>query len=999
MRRPASFLIILSALMLAACQSQKDGPTSITFSKDVLMDNSILMENAKEPANTQTNAFSQFKANTNAITVDDKVVTTNFATSGLIIKKNEQGYIGFYSLIKSQYILPPQFVPNWLEYSVVQNVDGVGFLLRIHYEDKYLVYDGLGNRLVSQDNAFQSFQYETRIINKQRYLKLVINNKNSYYEYNSSTGLATAIASYPEEVPEEDASDYESPLFGRLFSEGWMDLADFGRPDYKLALNAEGYVSIFNGDVYQSSFYFDGTTNKMLCVANDNIILQRTYLLPADSTKYSYSLNDEKYGLEHSLVSLETGAKKTVNYNVVFDDAFGIIKNKDKASYYYATYRKINNDLSLGDRVTSLVDNKFVFHDDISGVHIDSFVKYKNNNSYVYYNTVSQVLYDEYFKVITYLGNINPVYIKSLNMFEGTIDGKKGLVDLNGVTKLEFRYSDIYVDSFVSGKGLAKKDGKIYQVKLSNNSTNDTLLGQNAREVVPNLFAYESTTGSELYYYSPKYDVILTVKANMYQQFVGSFLDDKGFVAVIDTSGEDPVINTIYPDNYSPFVASTDVAGVENTNEIFDGSELAKATPVALGDNTVHLLNRNNFNVNYVSFTAPSDSVYTFSWDDEDIYESNAGHGPQEVNYELEKGETQVITFVNTHSDYKQTLKLNVSRDQGVINALEYDFDNSSNNYFAYIPFGKTATRLLKFKAPISGRHIVNLTDSTSYKIESVYYLSSNDSYTKTEIGNYVRSVEGATVWLKIEISNNGARAEGNINFSLSSSNVSITSFMGTTFPTAFKVGLDKGISNENLQYSSTYDVGYIAFYGSRPGYYYFDLELDDAMNVSYWMLDKNGEMIGTASPYGLTTTITNLPVYFDENGQTLIVAIDVSSTGHKIVSADVYTTAGLDYSSGSIVSLTPDAVNDLDALSGYKLTYFRISFDGGYKHTLDITALSYQASLTIYYQYDASVTKLTSINDEYEFTTTHSEELIILLKSPNVNPYVSIDYTRTMDF
>lgn len=977
-------LVMLAAMSMSACNNSSGGngkiPSNITYSDEKVVNSELISANAEEYEYGQT--LVRYAENLDTIYFQDSMVyNTSYRSSGLLITKNYSGYIGFYSLIHGDYILKPQFVENWLQYSVT-SVSRIGFLLKIRYNDQYSVYDGFGNKLFDENVTFTSASYTT--VNEKFYLTLGIEYYgNRYYEY-SSNGSVTEVYYIPsEQVP---VDEYEGPLFQDLYTYGWMNLAEFGLPNYDIAYTSECYMTVFELKTPICSFYIDLQTNTPLSIIGDKFLFQKTAVMPnEDVADYSFIRNGSKYDLEHTMVSLKTGEKKITNYNVVFTGEFErLVTPGGDDTYLLATYQKVNSNKMLGDRMTSVVDKNFVFHEDVSGAHLANFVKYKNENGEsVYFNTQTKILYNSNLQIITYLGNMNPQFSERLNMFVGSINGYYGIVDLHGITRLEFRYTQIYPTSFYNGHGLATIGSNVYNVNLSYTYGNENPIGTNLTYIDENLFYYDSNDGLVRYFYSAKDGVLLSVENGYYSASYSTYLNDNRVYYVI-TRDYQNVLDRLYVvkyDDFKPHAIDSEIQGQELESTIYDGTSYDNAQPLSLGNNNVHTTNGNYF---YVSYVAQAKATYFLYYDYYlTLYSSytNTGtrNGYRYVGFTLDEGEMAVVEFYRGSSISTQLTYMYLERDYGQYANYYYDFSGSATNFFACSSFTQESSYTfgLTFTAPRSAHYTVECM-SNNNTITSVMRGSSN-------VTNGLDLGINTTVNLVV---NFNYYVESRIQFRLVIDDITTPAGSTEDMP----IDLTFGTHTDAIElpdYNPDFPHAFLRFAPSQRGVYVFSLYFSRTVSYQYKTYDQNGEVYfsgeGSTSNLNLSSGVR----FREYESQYIIFKITLESTATTYVNS--YT---INATSGNAVE-NPIA---LDAKTGLYLNtngYFAYyTFDYGESFDGYVNVQSITGDVSLYMMVNGNITPM-SLGDNPVTISDDVENNPIIIVVGNNNSYAIVHVTQ----
>ena len=605
------------ALVLSGCDDSdkkddknKASSDGLTYSSENVLDPNIIKSNLEVEV-SQVDPTPEFAMLNNGTKIDQVNYVTN--TNNLIVKvRNEEGYEGFYSKLHNDYIIAPYLVPNTYVLNSY-SAGSVGYLLQLHYEDQYFIYDTLGNLLDTYDRPINSV-YGTELVNEMYYLTYAYtDSKEMIFEYGSD-GVAKEVSYIPDEIviPEEE-DVYEGPNLNTIFDYGAVELDGYGLPGYKMMTNGQGYITIFQNGSSISSFFVGNNGVNLVGIVNHSIYYQITTQLSERVDDFSFMIGNNKYFLETYKVDIETGSKEALSINAVFDVISPLMDSNKNVNVYLAFYRSITSVKTLSQMNQRLVDKEFVFHDDVSGVSFGTLRRIDENR----YLDGNGVLYGQDLKPITFLTNLNgrTVYLNQKVIY-GRVDGKYGLVDFNGKTVVEFLYDSIKVGYGKDGTYIAVKDNKAYRIHEGSHEAE--YLGTNLQELSTNFFRATSLANQEYRYF--------TTSKNL-------FAVDSTMVLNINTMNilGNPVYSLFYTNldvdlkNYLHFYVAAaetlkvptiteEVAGKAVTSTMYEGTGNANALPVALGYNKIHI--NGNINARYVKFDVTDESSYGFFLDE-----------------------------------------------------------------------------------------------------------------------------------------------------------------------------------------------------------------------------------------------------------------------------------------------------------------------------------------------------------------------------------------------
>ena len=797
----------------------------------------------------------------------DNIANTNYINNGLLIMRNQYGNIGFYSLLKDKYILNPQFVENWFDYQVSTN-QYCGFFLYIHNDDKFMVYDGFGNTLYYGANPISNVY--TTMVNKDIYVTVTIyqTGQSNYFKYND-TGAIVAVTSIPTESqdPVEEEEPYTGPEINQDFQEDWIDLSKHGLKGYYLFDDTQGLYTIIKFDHATlekkaiCQFNVDQNTCKELGVVGRYFVYQQTLPLPDDSVSFSYSENGKKYSLETFFVDLTNGKVSTRDLMGIFTDLFPLINKDEEYQQYILTYKKINRNYALAETLTKIIDRDFVLHEDISGYNYDGFIKIED----IYYNNTTKIIYDSEFQPVTYIGMTNPTYKPNIRCFMGRIDGKYGLVDLNGKVALQYEYDNIYTDDYQNGYMIATKGEDVYRVQMY--SLEETYLGKNVVRVAENLYYAKYNDSNNRYF---KSNTNLQTISNKYTINRFSYLGqtiiyylsyrDGSFFNYCLIEGQAGTV-----DKYINIPSSTQ--GEELTELVPDGSSREKAQVLDEGNNAVHNLNYGSwvtykytavvtgYHSFYLSSSYRVNRIYKYVNDDitlldyeitnlDDAYDSKTTT-TYARKYTLALKAKDVI-YIEINNNYATTQKYNiyVALEDGTDPnyPLTYNFNLSENVYTKSVEFMETRKIYFYFEAPKNAYYQLSSSTATNTQIR----FSSGFKY-DSSTGKYA-AIEGTHCIVELYRSNSNTFASGT-KFTISYSVISETP-AGFSLKNALEASYGDNIAlfnNVTLKQQVIFDTFYIKFAPGNRGSYLFNysFSVNYTSNIQIIVYDKNGNERG----------------------------------------------------------------------------------------------------------------------------------------------------------
>lgn len=526
--------------------------------------------------------------------------------------KNEEGYIGFYSLLNNDWIVAPRLVPGTFSYSS-WNISQIDRVLQISYEDQYFLYDALGNLLHVSEYAYNSSSMTLR--NKLYYLSLVLNDGITYvFEYDAK-GKAKEVPEVPDQIViNENVEEYDGPKLNEIFKEGSIELDGYGLKGYEMMRNGQGYITVFQNGSAVSSFYIDNNVN-LIGIVDTSIYFQLYTQLNEEAEEYSFSVGNNKYFLETFKIDIKTGARTELDLKVLFTRISPLVDSNGNVNVYLAEYQLITKALTLGQRMRRLVDKQFIFHEYYGISEPTDLLQIAENR---YYDAGNRVLYDENLKPITYLSNLNNLQrYDRQKVFVGQVDGKYGLIDFNGKVVAEFVYDSIYVNLGRNNKYIVTKDGIAYRLTAGSNNLEN--LGTGFTQIDTNLFRAKDSANGKYNYFTTSSNLFALDTDAAFDTYSYTVLGNKtAMFKYVEYEEDEELVQTavkwhyfeLSADVFAPQAIAAEVKGQEANDEIFAGDDFDTALPLAEGLNKVD--NRVSYNRRYVSFVAPEDGYYGF---------------------------------------------------------------------------------------------------------------------------------------------------------------------------------------------------------------------------------------------------------------------------------------------------------------------------------------------------------------------------------------------------
>ena len=178
MKNKKLLLSLLALTVLASCGNTIGG---LKKGDDIL--NGKVIENNFEKDEEEVEVNNLVQSNIGEVQFDSEEVLRHYS-AGVLVTINEQGYVGFYSLLHQKQIVANQFESKWLNYNV-QDDNNVGYFISVIYEGTQTFYDSFGNVVYSGDEK-EDVDIVTEVYNDSVYLtiaKYIDNNSRPEYLY------------------------------------------------------------------------------------------------------------------------------------------------------------------------------------------------------------------------------------------------------------------------------------------------------------------------------------------------------------------------------------------------------------------------------------------------------------------------------------------------------------------------------------------------------------------------------------------------------------------------------------------------------------------------------------------------------------------------------------------------------------------------------------------------------------------------------------------------
>ena len=451
MKKSNLLLATFLSLTLVSCNSvSKDKTFNIKEWSTDLIDQNLLEDEKFEYRKANYDGYKQESFN-----VED-IYDKKYQSYGLLVIKMDNDKMGFYSLIKNNWVVTISSWSSSYVYYDVKTINEIGFILEVKANDIYYGYDGFGNQL------YFEFKYKPSVsfIEEDDRIGVSIDGVINFYDENGSLYLAENKDNKLEsgnKFVDPDLSDF----FDEIKNEG-----------YQFSVSANEMIIVYNDEgEYMSSYALPFTLKdaSSLYFAGTSLIYQVDHIVPDDAKDYDVYIeykNDEYYKviLNHYKLDLLTGKNKMINLDYYLYSEGGTIYNDKKGnpSYSLAYLAFIGEDKTTKEYGEYLLDENGKVLANATGFYPDCFIKLDNGN---YYNTATDILYDSKLNVIANLYSIRPSYFKGIG-FIGRDDGKYGVVGEDGYIKVSFEYD--LIDLYLSSNCVtAVKNNVVYRINLN----------------------------------------------------------------------------------------------------------------------------------------------------------------------------------------------------------------------------------------------------------------------------------------------------------------------------------------------------------------------------------------------------------------------------------------------------------------------------------------------------------------------------------------------------
>lgn len=638
------FVVAMSVFFLFSCMKEEPEP-EVPTEQDIwnggFVDQNITTENVtKEEETFVKNYFKSINFD------EDVTILQTYLNLGLVVVANEYDQVGFYSLQYQTYLVAPQYQLQWIHNSnfvSTNDVDDIGFVINIYYEDVWVSYDSFGNKIFE---GTTEPTFTTTFVNDKVYLK-VFDEENAtikYYVYNEAAALEPVDMIPTQDDSDAEDSEFEDNLgFGDLFIGERLELDKFGLDGHYLLSSDNSIFTIFNASNTKVITFTLPENVSAFGIVGKNIIYQQTTVLPDEAEMYSLILQGKKYSNSVYLISVETGEITPVETEyLLLGNIIPYLNDQGQYLYGIASIGKIDDNKCVSDYHTYIIDETATLIQSLTGYKPLSFVKIGRN----YYNYVTNIIYDSNLNEIAYIGDMNPQLIPEENMFIGTMKDEKGVnyygaIDFNGKVIIPFEYVGLnysnnldfdVVDNWLIARKKDKDNNTLYyRVNISDGSR--LFIGKNIEKLYNGLYLVKNTNNYELVNVKGTL-YTYTFDENSINVSVGKHLSTNNvnelayiYLTVTENYFEEAEDEIEYKKNieYSTFVineagnaSSFTTIGTEVTTENELGQDINEAIDLSLGENALHFTGDN---VHKFEYTANEDGIYAFTSEEAFIIE------------------------------------------------------------------------------------------------------------------------------------------------------------------------------------------------------------------------------------------------------------------------------------------------------------------------------------------------------------------------------------------
>ena len=956
----------------------------------------------------------------------ENIVNQDYARYGLIVTKNQYGYLGFFSLNHSNWLFNHQFLEKVITYDAVAD-NNVGFFLRIIYDDILYVYDSLGNKVFESTkdadlrNLDDVYSIVSSYINKKVYLTVKDEeNLTTYYEY-TSAGTLNKINALPQaQVVNNNNETSPFAKNSKYVDLDKVDLKEYGLDGYYLSKKDE-LVTVFEKATNKPISTFTVPNGSTMVFVGDKLIYQNSYTVSDDEKTYSYFDGQNKFIVETYVVELLTGAKKAINVSYKIGEVFGPYMNKEGAySYALIAKRSFENNVLKSNEMV-IIDSTGTIVSNLNGYEPDNFVRIGSS----YYNTVTKVLYDSTLKEIAYLEAINPQMMDKYNVFVGTVKNKYGVVDSAGTVVVPFDYTEFYTQYIETGFIFGVKNDQLYRVNIQSGA--ETLLGSVYRRYNNYIYITNDSGNTyriefvkenlESYITADSYTNVGSSSSNLFNSNVIKFTTTyKNSTGLGQDYISDRFINlssktVVNKSSYMP-------QGSNQTEEAKLGEEWQFAPTITVGNNKMYMT---AYNGNYFKFEPTEDGYYNLSKTYKDynvnlsVYlytePENLGDNPlSNVNVvqetygnivRLEKGKTYYFK-VSTNYTSHGTVYLDLAMEKGehaqypVFHKLS---DTQTFDCFdtgTYFQITAKGSGYYKLNNPNNVFYSV-ITNTSTYN-PTGYTQGNNVNQTIINNGTYLKLNEFSTYLIRVYGYNSSATT---FRFGLSYVNDEKLNPTGSSVIKPFVLALgDNNVSFDNLNYYKYHctndcdlrlsSTNRYVFNGNSSYAYIYEGEYNptDQYNFNYTRITNGGTFEAKANTdYYIRINQGNI------NTTDFVLNVDELQRTYNV---DIFSATNLgtntyyfEPTTSGLWSVTSE-VDMGDKLIGYDI-YNRVIFEETAEKAGSLSYTHYFANTAFY-----KVTKITKSNKTLEIESAPSANNQYLIESTLNTVYFTNSYSNT---
>lgn len=1002
MKQKKTLLLLASSLLLLGSCALGNNTNDLTGGEmDASTYEAIVAKNGN-PISTSTPSVTQMNCN-------DKftVVNSSYASQGLLVTKNSEGYIGFYSLHYGKYLIAPSMSPLYLKYTVSTS-NYFGYRLAITYKENTGLIDALGNVLIQGSKGTTGYQYkalsDSFVTSVTNFIDLT--SGSSYYAYEYFTGknyyltLSTTTkmsassgyvyhyqadgtltnepkADYTgyEEADGEDNPEISDPAIGSYFDDDLgFSLKAVGMTDCSLIYIGNHYIVHSKTDGVLATFDIPSDAYG-LSLFDKSLVYQLSSLLPADSTDYAYSNAGNKYSLLTYRVDLSTGSTTSINFSYkVF--SVGSIKNADGIYVYgYPTVYEIRDDKTLSSFTRRLLidkDAKVLVAK--QGLGLFTYTRLDDTH---FYDTNTKIIYDANVKPIVFLSGYSSfTFNYESKLIAIKKDDKWGAIDYDGLIAVPFEYDSI-VSRFVDGKAFATLNGDYFKVTSGSNSKSALKTPVAYSDEVFVFPVSGTTTQYEIQTPSTTFSTSWRPSTSgTYSCYWGSlsgsnaaYLPRFRYLTLTIDDSLDSFSGTYYfsfSNKGMPNTSTFAPLQAENTSLIHDGSTSKNGLIVKEGTNTLYRP-LTSLNTLYLSFTPTADSCYvldaesssysgfTFlemgTLDDGTLTESTAEtiSSSGTFSYSLKSGITYSfrISGVSAISTNESTFTVTISKGTGQYSATPLYISYAGTSTLSLSRVGGNFTLYLLFSPKNAGTYTFTF-GTTSFSSAYFYRLTNGAT---TFVGSATISTQQAY---------DGFFIDGDylivLNFASSAINNPISLAITNTNYAMVEVDPDLGTSTDIVL--PTYSGVGVAYKTAKISTRLNEVSFSArTSSVTASLFDSKGTLIKgvTASVSAFTFLTSN---YYNDAIYYLQFDLNSGDTGQTVTLFDGYHRVYKDISSFGGYGVTPT----VGTTFGFR--YVNSNVDTGDRDiTFAVvnTGTTYYSTLRIYDIADDTVTKYTS--------------------------------------